>query len=108
MVFVSQFSLSKESKYPMVIRIEEGWAMVQRQTGPDAQYLNPVVLVSSEFWYPGQSVRTQDETHAVHGSMTVSAKQTSAVMAVPFSEPNGQSLSAPDTGGFVHLNVRLR
>jgi hypothetical protein len=92
----------------MVIRIEEGWTMVQVAMGQvrkgnakksmssDVQHLNPVVMLTAEQWFPGQRVRTQDETHAVQGSMTVNAKQTSAVMEVPFSASNGQNLSAPD------------
>jgi hypothetical protein len=105
--FAGQFTLSREGKYPMVIRNEEGWMMVQEAIGQarqfkikkpmrsDAQHLNPVVSLTAELWFPGQRVRTQNETHAVQGK-AVSAKQTSAVMAVPFSEPSAQSVSAPD------------
>ncbi len=92
----------------MVIGIEEGRMMVQEAMGQtrkgstkkpmssDVQHLNPVVMLTAEQWFPGQRVRTQDETHAVQGR-TENAKQTSAVMAVSFSESNGQSLSAPDS-----------
>jgi hypothetical protein len=106
--FASQLSLSKESKYPMVIRIEEGWTMVQEAMGQtrkgstkkpmssDVQHLNPVVMLTAEQWFPGQRIRTQNKTHAVHGSITVSVKQTSAVMAVPFSTSSGLDLSTPE------------
>ena len=92
----------------MVIRIEEGWTMVQEAMGQarkgstkkpmssDVQHLNPVVLLTAEQWFPGQRVRTQDETHAAQGSMTVSAKQTSAVMDVPFSTSSCLDLSSPE------------
>ena len=40
----------------------------------DVQHLNPVVMLTAEQWFPGQRVRTQDQTSDPHSSMTVSAK----------------------------------
>ncbi len=68
----------------------------KKSMNSDVQHLNPVVLLTAELWFPGQRIRTQDQTHAVHGSMTVSVKQTSAVMAVPFSASTGLDLSTPE------------
>jgi hypothetical protein len=89
--FANRLNLSKESKYPMVIRIEEGWTMVQEATGQarkadttmlmksNVKTLNPAVLITAEWWFPGQRLRMQDQMLTVSHAIDTWHKQTSAV-----------------------------
>ena len=75
----------------MVIRIEEGWTMVQEAMGQErkadttmlvksnVKTLSPVVLITAELWFPGQRLRMQDQVLPVSHAIDTGHKQTSVV-----------------------------